>query len=269
MKLLKQIFYDVRRGFAGYYRFFPVIVAVSAVLTIVFYHMYQEIPDISFADAVLRMFRGMEEFRPELNRPFELTEAFLIWNVILSYIIGIYPMKELHTTAENCLVRTGERQIWWTAKCVWNLFTVLFFYLSIYTGIVLVAIWNDGMNLSVNPVIFLKLFRTELQKSQECYIMLQVLLLPGLSSMAISILQMTVTMIAGEAVGYMCTLLICVLSAYWMTPFLPANAGMVYRYAAVNPKGIQFMLPAGVCLGIIIVSYFVGRAYFEEKDILR
>lgn len=275
MGLLKQILFDFRQGILARWKSYLLVMVIAILLSMSFYDfiknliMLGQIEDnANFADAIIYLFRGMEEYRPELKKAFDLTDSFLIWNLFLAYIVGSYPLRELRTTGKNFLIRTHSRGMWWFGKCIWNLNAVVVFYVCIFLGILIVSVINNGMELNINEAIFLRIFHVNLDASLKGYLMLQVMLLPVFSSMAISMLQMMVSLFVNEIVGYICTVTICGLSAYYMRWFLPANGTMVYRFVTVNHNGIGIVLPIFGDILIIFISYVMGKKYFENSDII-
>lgn len=274
MKLLKQISFDWKQGIIVRWKLYLVVTVISAVMTAFFYASIKKytfngpVGDASFLDALLYMFRGMEEYRPELKEAFDIPAFFLIWNVLLAVIIGDYPTKELALTGKNHLIRMRKRSIWWRGKCVWNMLSVLMFYGCIYLGILVGTLYGGSMKLSVNSNLFFRVFKVNLTGQLEHDIIIQVFLLPVFSSMAISFLQMLAAILSNEILGYICTMTVCGLSAYYMKWFMPGNGSMVHRFATVNPDGIGLMLPIAAYLLIMIGSFLAGDWYFENKDIL-
>lgn len=268
MKIKKQVSYDLMQGIVKRRKLYLFVIGVSAVLTAAFYNSTQIAADASFFDVLLYMFRGMPEYRPELRKAFDVTDSYLIWNVILEFIIGSYPNKELKLTGKNHLIRVKKRSVWWGSKYVWNITSVIVFYLCIYLGMVIIVLWNHGMNFTINPEIFTCIFKTKLQMDLQGVIVLQAMILPVISSMAVSVLQMTAALIGNETSGYISAMAVSVLSAYYMVWFLPGNGSMVFRYLTVNENGIGLWLPLFAYFVIIVVCFFIGKRYFENMDIL-
>lgn len=275
MNILKQILFDLMSGIVERWKVFVFVVCVSAVFAAVFFHSKGLLiasgrldGTISFMDALIYMFRGMEEYRPELKQAFDLTDSYLIWNLVLAFMIGDYPVRELRTTGKNYIIRSRKRVSWWLGKCVWNICSVLAFYVCIYLGIAIAALAYNGLGTTINGGIFLNVFRVALSSGSETSLLLRTFLLPVLSSMAISMFQMLVALVCGGIVGYVGTIVVCGLSAYYMAWFFPGNGLMVYRYNLVNPNGIGIVLPACLCIAIIVICCLAGGTYFENKDIL-
>lgn len=274
MKLLKQISFDWKQGIMIRWKLYLVVIAVSAVMTAFFYASIKKytfnvpVGEISFIDALLYMFRGMKEYQPEFREAFDVSEAYLIWNILLAVIIGDYPTKELASTGKIHLIRMRKRRIWWCGKCVWNMLAVFVFYGCIYLGILIGTLYGGGNILSVNENLFFRTFSMNLTGQSTKNVILQVLLLPVFSSMAISFLQMVVSISSNDILGYICTMIVCGLSAYYMKWFMPGNGSMVHRFAVVNPDGIGLVKPMSAYLLIMIASFLAGCYYFENKDIL-
>ena len=282
MILIRQIKVDIRQGILLKWPFYLITFAISLGLTALFVVSKNNLivqgkisGSVSLGDAFYYMFRGMREYDPLLKKAFDIVDSFLIWNLLLAFMAGNYPVSDLKTTGKNYLVRANTRRQWWLSKCAWNVFTVLAFYMCIFAGMLigtyLCSLFTDNItwtSVIFNPELFKKIFLVDLQGGTQGYILAQMIVLPVAASLAISMFQMAVSLIANAPIGYITVVTICVFSAYYMKWFLIGNGMMVYRYRDVNPNGIGILLPLLASLIIFVLSGLVGYISFRNKDIL-
>ena len=282
MILLRQINADIRQGILQKWKVFLITTCISLGLTVLFLYTTSGLitkgritGSVSLGDVFYYMFRGMKEYDPKTGELFDIVDSFLIWNLLLAFIISYYPVRELRNTGKIYLTRANSRIQWWLSKCVWNILTVSLFYLCIFVGMVIggfiSSFFFDHITASsflFNPEIFKKVFKQEFTQGMQKYIMAQIMILPFVASLAISMFQMAVEFIFNEPISYIAVIVICGFSAYYMKWFLIGNGMMVYRYFYVNPKGMGIVLPLLASGVIFTLSIVVGYISFRNKDIL-
>ncbi len=272
----KEIRFDIRQGIIARVGWFVFVLLAATVLAAVFFHTRgQLISDgrltgtISYMDAWLWMFRGMEVYHPESKEAFDLADSYLVWNFLLAFVIGDYPVRELRGTGKDRLVRSQSRVVWWIGKFVWSLAAVLVFFACIHAGTMLAALANGAeLSLSVNAQSFVRIFKTVPAPASMHWIVQKALLLPVLSGMAIATLQMLVMLALGAVAGYASVAVIAGVSAFYMKWFLPGNGMMVWRYDTISSGGLRLVFPVLADICIIVVCAAAGQRLFRNHDVL-
>lgn len=62
----------------------------------------------------------------------------------LAVVVGVYPVKDLHMAGQQILLKSGNRKAWWFGKVIWNILSVLGFYLVLYLSVTAVSIVTGG-----------------------------------------------------------------------------------------------------------------------------
>lgn len=282
MITIKHIYLDIRQGIISKWLFFAGIFLLSGVLTYLFLKSYSQLIDkgsitgeLTLGDSLCNLFRGMKEYIPALKEPFRIEDTFLIWNVLLAFAIAQYPLRNLNGVGKNYLVRSDTRMQWWIGKCIWNVMTVLLFYMVIYLGIFFGTYvasffiphiqWNS---LVLNKSFFQRIFLVTLADNAQENIIFKIMILPWMAALAMSMFQMAVSFITNASIGFVAILLYCGMSAYYMTWMLLGNAMMVHRYVDVNPNGIEMNTLLLTCVLVWGVSFTAGYIRFRQRDIL-
>lgn len=274
--LYNEIRFDIRQGIVARTGWFLFVIFVSAVLAEVFFYTRgQMIADgrasgtLYYMDAYMWMFRGMERYNPQAKEAFDLTDSYLVWNFLLAFIIGDYPVRELKTTGKNWLVRSGSRTAWWIGKCVWSVIIVFLFYICIHAGTALATFANNASwELNLNREVFSRTFKLVFDGGIINELICKALLLPVLSSLAVSQLQMLLMLMFGAVAGYAGVVVTAGVSAFYMTGLLPGNGMMVWRYKGVLPDGIGILIPMLADIITVILCVTVGYKVFKKYDIL-
>lgn len=218
-------------------------------------------------DLVLYAFRGMEVYTPAQGTPFQVPVVWLIVNLYLAYIIGNYPVQDLLGYGQQLLLRSRRRGLWWAGKCVWNLASVLTYYAAGWLTLLLATPLLGG-TLSLIPTQAL----TALHMRASAYIAKDLLLsaavLPVLTSIALSLMQMGVMMYFKSLGGYVAVVCVTASSAYFFTPLLIGNCSMLLRSRLIRTDGIDFAVSVLSCLSVCLLAAAVGYLGFRNMDFL-
>ena len=231
---------------------------------------------LSFGDCIVNFFKGMREYVPSDHNPFDVPIQFLIVNLVLAIFIGNYPMKDIHGFGKLKLVRSRTRLDWWLGKCVWNICTVVMFYISMYIGMLIdcmmhasqinmgsVSGFFSASSKVVDRIIGLNGGKLE----SEVTFTLIMVVLPVITSIALSLLQMSVALMTIPVVSYIMLIAVYIFSAFYMRWFTPGNYLMAYRMKAVLPNGVDFMTAIAVDIVLMVIAVVAGNIYFRKYDI--
>jgi len=130
---------DIRQGILSAYLKYMIVLIVSIVFTQNYYAKVENYivqgkvaGKVRILDLLIYFFKGMKEYIPASNRPFEIPVDFLLLNMLLAFIIWNYPMKDMNGYGRSILARSDTRMSWWLSKCIWNVLSVLTYYAAIY-----------------------------------------------------------------------------------------------------------------------------------------
>lgn len=273
----KLVRYDVKEGIFLDYIKYLILIIIFSIMSIVFIKTVMNftgtgtiVNKFSIGDLLMYWFKGMKEYNTNENIPFDMPAQYIVLGIFLAFLIGDYPVKDLNGFGKDILVRTKKRDYWWNSKCIWNFLTVLIFY-SILFGIMLVICLLYG-NLSLSPNIDISNRLCGLQLKPDYifpmhHLILGFFVLPILTSLALSFLQMTLSLLFNSFISYMCIISILVASAFYKSDFLIGNYLMVKRYSWYKNGGIHELSGVLMCISIIVLSYLIGMFYFKLYDI--
>lgn len=275
VQILAELKYGLLSG--GYKFILPFIIGIDYADTFIrqiqTYMMYgKQSLQVSFIDCIVYVFRGMREYIPAKNNPFEIPTNYLIIVIVLALFIGNYPLKDLHGFGKNVLVRSRRKSDWWFSKCIWNISTVLVFFLSIYAGVAVRCVVSSSMFSSIGNVnadvisVVLGCNKESIYNANVIGVM--VLVLPVLTGIALSLFQMTMAFLTSAIISYISIITVAIFSAYYTVWFLPGNFLMTYRYTQVCENGVFLAKSVMVDVVIIVVSVIVGYVYFRKYDVL-
>jgi len=228
--------------------------------------------DVTIFDLFIYFFKGMKEYIPSSDNPFEIPIDFLLLNIFLAIIIGNYPLKDISGYGRSVLVRSDTRLSWWFSKCIWNVLSVITFYATIYIGIIVMYVAHgglrNGIKFMLNADLTKVIFGGDLGNVNSNIVMISIIVLPIITSIALSMLQMTLAFYINPIVSYVIIIAIYIFSAFHMKWFMMGNYLMMYRNEFINIRGVHLGISLIVDAGVIAISTVAGYLYFRSYDVL-
>ena len=225
----------------------------------------------TFIDYFLFIFKGDEPFSPQLGNYFKLPLTWILYNVVLAYIVGDYPTYEYNHFANNVLIRIKSKWKWWISKCVWNMLNVIIFYTIGYSTIVFFNLFiNNKFSMTPNLMADISMTTNGMEslmlKSGE--FIFAVFALPIIVSMAVSLLQMSLSFILNSILSFIVIAILLVASIFLDNSMLISSGSMLIRNSLFTDNGINSMLIVIISIVISVFSIIIGYLYFKRLDIL-
>ena len=159
--------------------------------------------------------------------------------------------------------------MWWISKCIWNILSVVVFFLMAWVVFALGCLVSGGsLSMTLSPDIFAAC-NLVLSYEAPAALIPQTLLLPMLVMMGLNLLQMTLSLFLKPFYSFMVTTAILFLSTYYLSPFCIGNYAMPLRSHLLLANGVGLntgLLISGI---LIVVSIIAGGLIFRKRDILK
>lgn len=234
----------------------------------------------SYGDALVYCFRGMKEIKLSqdmVRNVFEIPVGYLLIGIMIALIIGGHVVKDIRGYGKNKIIRYQSRLIWWIKACAWNVLSVVKYYLSLHAGILSVCmIHYDLMDFSGKYSLF-TIHESTAKAICSAYaeesidtgmLLLMIIVLPFMTIMAVSLLQMMLEFILMPAVSFMLIIALYISSAFYMRWYMIGNYLMVYRMQPINANGITLGTGIAVAVTVAVISVFCGYLRFKDYDII-
>lgn len=227
----------------------------------------------TFGDYLMYCFMGSVPFdaitgEPDLQLP-------VLWLLVMGGCLLLnldYLLYDLTNAGQQVIVRSGARRDWYLSKCLWNCIACcVYFLLACLSVLAFVlatggqAVWENtpAITLSrfyrvVNDVVFLS----------PGQVMICAALLPLLTVMALSILEMTLCLFLKPIISFLITMLLLITAVYWNSPFVFGTGGMVMRSRFLAVDGADPVISIVFALLILVGSILAGSLRFRRTDIL-
>ncbi len=225
----------------------------------------------SFGDLMLYTFGGMQKYIPEPGVAFQFPAFWMLLYLLLAYITLYYPFNDLEESGQNILVRSGGRRLWWFSKCIWNVSSVIVFFLLGWLVMLAGTLLMGGpmsMELSSGMQAVLRL-NSNFYMSWVSSLALETMLLPPLVMAALSLLQMTLSLFIKPFYSFIVTTSILLVSSYYLSPFLIGNYAMPLRSDRLLEDGVNLTVGIWFAVAVIVISIVVGEIVFQRRDILK
>lgn len=258
-----------------WYKFLPLAV-FSLVFCISMYttakflsEFYDASINLSTIDYILNLFKGKEVYVPSPDNPFIIPVMWLIPNLYISFIIANYPTNDLSGVGKNILLQSKSRTKWYLNKCLWGVTSVLICYIMIYIAPICFSIVNGNFSFKVtNNDMVAGLLEADYSKANETLLILHVIILPVLTSIAISLFQILLEFLLKPIYSYTVIAVVLIASVYFYTPILIGNLPIMLRSDFVIDNGINLWIGIAINVFVIAMSVIIGCIYFNKRDIL-
>lgn len=274
MMFFKLVFYDIKNGFIHEYKKIILIPVFFFILCCNFYFSYLNFADTSsigsIGDFLLYIYGGMKEYIPSRTQPFQFPT---IWMFVLAYLLYFtlyYPYDDLMGYGQHILIRSGGRLKWWYSKCIWNIVSVVFYFILSWCSVILFCVLSKmPLSFEISNFMYDSVFYVnENIALYPANIIKDLLLMPLLTMITISLLQMVLSLMVKPIYGFWASMACLLASAYYANPLMIANYAMAIRSDAVITNGINTELGIIIMIKLIISSVIIGGVIFNRYDIL-
>ena len=221
----------------------------------------------TLGDYFLYIFGGIKEYIPSPNDPFQIPYLWLINHLLILYFTLHYASDDLSGVGQQMIYRAGGRIKWWVSKCIWNFTSVVSYYFISFTVIITYSlIKENAIKLSFSSFMRDIIYFGPKDLGLETWdIVLEVSLMPFLVTLALSILQMALSLVFKPAFAFIFSSVMLISSAYYMTPFLIGNFSMAVRSDKVVSNGVNLtdgiiatlvMIALGIIIGILAIRRY-------------
>lgn len=279
MKFIKLFRFDLTHGFYEIRKLLPCAVILFVFVTfdlwgksaqIIRNDSELQLLGRSLGDFAIYLFGGLKEYIKSPYNPFPFPVLWVLFMVLACFSTLWYPFNDLHGIGQSLLVKGKSRKLWWLSKCLWC-FCVITLYFVLAWVILLAACLISGsrLTLQISPFIIQIFELYEISSAPDTWHLgVQLILMPWLTALAISILQMTLSLLIRPIFSLIFSAVILMSSAYYLTPFLPGNYAMAVRDQQVIENGVNSQIGAVYCAGLIIIAVAAGLFAFRKYDVL-
>lgn len=225
---------------------------------------------VSYGDYWFYLYGGMHKYTPEPGNAFRFPIVWIVVFLVIPFILLNYPFKDMYGVGQQILVRSGKRTVWWLSKCCWNFLGTLLYHLIIQgVGIVLFYMLKmDASNRIHMEFIDIVFLVGHQEVHDPSVIPFFVFVLPVIVSVAINMLQMTLSLFMKPTAGFFVIAVLLLASSYLLSPLLLGNYAMAFRYDWMLVQGVSMGVGGAMATVLLFLSVLLGLVRFRLYDIL-
>lgn len=275
--LRSLICYDFHEGILRRMKLFLIVLfcflfaSALLALNVNSYLASREITEkIRVMDFVLNIFAGCEPFGLRAGTRVDLPIQWLVFQSLLAYVIGFYLKEDLSISASGLILRMSSRRVWWRSKYIWCIMSVLIYYAVFMLSVIfMTAVFGDFFSFG-NAMVEREFFSVNIQGKSMTAIFIAYIALPLLTSLAVSLCQMTASLIIEPLYCFLVNLCLMVGAVFYSSPALLYNFSMVKRNVCFGGMDDRISNATGcaVLCSFIIIPYFIGSVLIKRKDII-
>lgn len=224
----------------------------------------------SWIDYMLYIFWGRDVI--QIHEAFELPVMWLLIVGGCSLLNIDYLYRDLTKEGQQVLIHCGSRTSWYLSKCIWNICSCCLYYLFLSVFVFLFALISGTQSVflptSGSPISLLGQYTFEEIDLLPWEYLILICISPLLTIIAISQLQITISLFTKPIIGIICSISLILLSLYYSKPYLLGNGAMVSRSSIIDAYGVKWMHAIGFSLIITCISIIIGLLQFKAMDIL-
>lgn len=268
--------YDLKNGIAGEWRMFflPLIIACIACFSFTseikgFERIGQLDREVFFSDVIIFIFKGEPPFDPTDPDKFRFPFLWLINQLSISFIAGKYPFSEIYNNhGAYVLIKGKSRKKWIASKFLWIITVCIIYYTIIFLTIFVYSwlsnyLFDFTLNMADSSVLLSPTYDIDAIK------LIRIYLLPLVTSVALSFLQIAVSMVFNSVFGFAFVLGVCGVSIFYESIFAIGNCSLLIRNEIFSQSNISTNKSYLILLIVAIMAFLFGIFYFENCDILQ
>lgn len=222
--------------------------------------------DAGYLGYLTYLMQGMPEYIKTETGTFQLPVCWLLFHAYLFFLLCFYPVHDLTGSGQRILVLSESRSKWWYSKICWCVLNVIGYYVLFYVTLSVMSRaegvpgrGTDGIYRCLGIDLHLLSFGN--------FIFIWIVM-PILFSVSIGLLQMLIGIFFKPTAAYGISILILIVSVYWLNPLLTGNYAMLLRNQPFAENGVSAYTGMVLCIMISLFSAIAGKAVIEKKDIL-
>lgn len=231
-------------------------------------HSMEEAVSPSFLDSVLYLFKGIRIFIPVRENKFEVPVMWMTVQVFVSMIVYHFPRDDFEKYGVQTLTRVHSKKRWWVSKYIWTVNSVIMYYVAGYLSIAVICVLRGNFSFAPNHVLNLLVNEINTQEIPLIPLCLACILIPVLTSAALSVLQMTISFWLNPIYSYIIILSYIIISVYYCKPWLMGANAMMLRNYFLAGEGLQTSVIVVADILIIVLAGILGYWHFHKLDVI-
>ena len=222
----------------------------------------------TFLDYLAYFFQGDYVYELSASSVFVLPIYWLAFHAFVAYIVGFYPYEDFVQYGRMSILYGKDRVSWWLAKILWQILSVAWCYLLVYGTIAGYIICKHRLlSWKLTEEIWNNL-SPELLNYTTTDLIVVIVILPVLTTIAITVIQGVVAFWKTPVVSFMLVNAMLVVSVYSTSYLWLGNYTMWLRNDRISPEGISPVIAILIDGVLIVIFLIIGIRQFKRVDFL-
>lgn len=262
---IKCVWYDVKTGCLSQWKKYLAVAMFTGFSCLIFYIRYQhklQLEHLYFGDYLFWNFRGMSIIIQK-NKFLIPNGYWIALNMFLAIIVGDFPVQQLKGVGQQVILRMKKRSHWWFSKCVWCVVCVILYYMVILSVIFIISLLMGKMGCAHIEVVENFSKTTVLEKITTNGFLFNIFLMI-LTSIAVSLMQLVLSVWLSSIIGYIFVAGILVVAMESVNSYVIGNYLMMIRMYSGKIVGQTGVI---IDLLLMISAILLGGYVIYKKDI--
>ncbi len=225
---------------------------------------------VSFGDVMLGTVGGIFPYIPGMQR-FTVPAVWLCVYLLCFYFTLSYAHDDFSEGGVQVIIRAKSKLLWWLSKCLWNMLTVSLYFLLLYGVLFLLCLaTRKELSFSLNADIFKSLlgFRLPEISRSSGQMFAALCILPWLTAVAVSLVQMVLTLLAKPVFAYIIIGIWLIAGVYYANELMLPNYALSVRNITIGVYGFRTGFGIFLCLLVSMLAVTAGAAVLCRRDML-
>lgn len=267
------LIFDIKNGMMRKYKTWIYCLIMCTIVNIIAHYIIMNAIDrgtvATFSDYVLYYTAGSKPFNPLENEAYSIPALWLFQILLCNFMCLVYPLDDLNATGKIRLILSRSRSSFWFAKCIWICCNTLFYYGLFYiTSLISCIITGNSICLYASGFTPEIMGYWSERTLEGPYLFGSFYLLIPLTVIAISLVQMTMSLLIGKLYSFLITAIGLLASSYFETSYLLGEYAMPIRSNYFTMNGYDARAGYIYVLSIIVLTSVIGCFIFNKKDIM-
>lgn len=272
MKFCKMLAHDFRFGLI---RFRYLLTIPIFIIPCIQCSMLLNSSDItaSWFDYIIYCFAGLPSVETLVrNKDFKLPIFWLLQIVICLYLSLDYILYDLSNSGSQVIIRGGSRTQWFISKCLWNLSSIIIYFMIAWLTVFLSAICA-GAKITLHYTDAILYFSCNTLPAESAGASslcneLTAFALPLATYAALNMLQMTLSVFLKPVIAFLICVSLPIIALFWNSSLVLGNGAILLRNDMFTPNGNNTISMVMVSLFTILMCILLGCFQFKKYDIL-
>lgn len=199
----------------------------------------------------------------------------VLWLLVISGCLLInldYMLDDMTHYGLQIMVRSETRIGWFVSKCIWNIISVLLYYLVGILTIIAFAMITGSETEIKNTPVFTYIIYNDILIQPTSLTTLEVVFItivtPCVTLSTISIMEMALCTIMSPVVSFLLCMCQIFIALYVQSPYILGNGAMAIRSSIFSESGILGYKAVLFAVSALILIAFLGAKRMQMVDIL-